>query len=224
MPQYTEPSFTVAANTSQLGRWLRMSRNRVEEFAAELGVLPAGKKYPEYRLISGLLGLDVSGSAIEPLTHPMMTLAEAATELGHSAQDLKQKVEAGDVNVPPMYVFGERSRRFIRPQIESCSRNPRGRFESFAFLPDYLMSLDDLAHVAGFEPDVLGEIFEGGRHFEPMHVILGEGQKRYIRAHVKTVFKKPQPIEESASELPSPAFCSGVLGQIARSSITPNQS
>lgn len=221
MPKNTEPSFTGSANVSQLGRWLRMSRNRVEEFAAELGVLPAGKKYPEYRLISGVLGLDVSGSAIEPLTQEMMTLAEAAVELGYSSQDLREKVEMGDVNVPPMYVFGERSRRFIRHQLLSFSRDPRGRFEGFAFLPDFLMSLDELVHSADFESDVMGEMFEDGRLVEPMHVILGGGEKRYIRTHAETVIRQKMKLEEHSAEDNPPVFSGGILGQVARSARPP---
>ncbi len=221
MPQNTEPAFTYAANVSQLGRWLRMSRNRVEEFAAELGVLPTGKKYPEYRLIFGVLGLDVSGRDIEPLTHQMMTLAEAATELGYSVQGLKEKVEMGDVNVPPMYVFGEHSRRFIRHQLLPFSRDPRGHFESFAFLPNFLMCLDDLAKDAGLEPNVLGEMFEDGRIIEPMHVILGKGQKRYIRTHAETVIRQKKKLEEHSAEDNPPVFSGSILGQVARSARPP---
>lgn len=44
MFQETEPAFTGAANVTQLGKWLGMSRNRVEDFADALVVLPAGKK------------------------------------------------------------------------------------------------------------------------------------------------------------------------------------
>ncbi|GAA6194014.1 hypothetical protein [Phaeobacter sp. NW0010-22] len=63
MIQETEPAFTGAANVTQLGKWLEMSRNRVEDFAE---------------------------ADIEPMTYNLMTLAEAAVELGSSAQDLNK--------------------------------------------------------------------------------------------------------------------------------------
>lgn len=215
MPDTTKPAFTSAANVSQLGCWLGMSRNRVEEFSAALGVLPAGKKFPEHRLIAGLLGLEVGSAAVAPMTCKLMTLAEAAAELGCSAQDLKTKIENGEIAAPPMYVFGERSRRFIRHQFLAFSRDPRGRFESYAFRPDFLMSLQDLAQEAGLQPDALEEKFEAGSRMEPVHVILEGGQKRYFRTHAKSFFKQLRHPEALAAEERLPVFSGGILGQVA---------
>ena len=216
MSDTTKPAFSGAANTSQLGRWLGMSRNRVEEFSAALGVLPAGKKFPEHRLITGLLGLDIGNAAIIPMTSRLMTLAEAAAELGYSAQDLKTKIENGEIAAPPMYVFGERSRRFIRHQFLAYSRDPRGRFASYAFLPDFLMSLDDLAREAGLQPDTLKEEFEAGCRMEPVHVIFEGGRKRYFRTHAESIFKQSNRPEDPAAGDGLPAFSGGILGQVAR--------
>jgi hypothetical protein len=224
MPQTTEPAFTDAANVTQLGQWLGISRNRVGAFVAELGVLPAGRKYPDLRLISGVLGLDVPSTDIEPLTHKLMTLAEAAVILGYSAQDLKTKAEVGEISVPPMYVFGERSRRFIRHQFLAFSRNPRGCYERYAFLPGFLMSIDEIAHEAELKPNELVEKPEAGSLAEPSHVILEGGKKLYFRAHVKTILKPFRKPEEHGTSPEMPAFSGGILGQVARTASSANQS
>ncbi len=224
MHQKNEPAFTDAANVTQLGQWLGMSRNRVGAFAAELGVLPAGRKYPDLRLISGVLGLDVPRTEIVPLTHKLMTLAEAAVILGYSAQDLKTKIEDGEISLPPIYVFGERSRRFIRHQFLAFSRNPRGCYERYVFLPGFLMSVDEFAQETALEPNELAKKLEAGSLAEPSHVILEGGKKLYVRAHVKTILKLFQKREENGTSPEMPAFSDGILGQVARSAASTNQS
>ncbi|MBT3139505.1 hypothetical protein KL867_00420 [Ruegeria litorea] len=223
MFQETKPAFTEAANVRQLGHWLGMSRNRVKDFADALGVLPAGKKYPEFRLITGVLGVDVAEADIEPMTHKLMTLAEAAVILGYSAQDLKTKIEEGAITVPPMYVFGKRSRRFLPHQFLAFSRNPRGHYDRYDFLPGFLMSGDELAQEAEQRPDALKEKFKADNLVEPAHVILEGGKKIYIRAHAKTIFKKSKSLEKPDSDIEPPVFSGGVLGQIARSAASGSQ-
>lgn len=215
MSDKAKAEFSGAANVSQLGRWLGISRNRVEELSSAFGVLPAGKKFPERRLISGLLGLEVGNADVAPLTFKLMTLAEAAAELGCSAQDLKLKIENGEIDAPPMYVFGERSRRFIRHQFLEFSKDPRGRFQRYAFSPDWLISLQDLARSAGLRPVELEENFAGGRINKPGHVIFEGGQTRFFRVHAEKILGQSNPPKNPAVEPGPSSYGGGLLGQIA---------
>ncbi|MBT8167024.1 hypothetical protein [Falsiruegeria litorea] len=85
------------------------------------------------------------------------------------------------------------------------------------------MSGDELAQEAEQRPDALKEKFKAGNLVEPAHIILEGGEKLYIRAHAKTIFKNAKPLEEADSEVEPPVFSGGVLGQIARSAASGSQ-
>ncbi|MBT3143212.1 hypothetical protein KL867_19280 [Ruegeria litorea] len=91
----------------------------------------------------------------------------------------------------------ERSRQFLPHQFLTFSRNPRGHYDRNDFLPGFFMSGDELTQAAEQQPDALKEKFKAGNFIEPAHVILEGGNKIYIWAHAKTLFKRLKALEEA---------------------------
>lgn len=208
---------TGAVNIKKLGKWLRMSRNTVAPFAQELGVEPLSGKYLWGRLLSSVLGIDSPISQYDGLMQPMMTLAQAADDLGMDAQDLKEKIEDGRVQVPPLFVFGQRRRRFIRSQFQAFSRNPRGYYPAYHFNNQTLVTLPKIAVQLGKDPQALADLWSTEDVNEPMHVVLQGGEKKYFRASVLKSACDQDVTEEQQSSVRTLPFSGGILGAVARS-------
>lgn len=205
------------ANLLQLGKWLRISRNRVEEFMAEVGVAPAGKRYPWRRVIECVLAIEPNAVSTRLFAQPLMTIAEAAEELGEPADGLKDKILAGDLRLPPVYVFGPKRSRFIRAQLIECSRNPRSAFTEFQLREELFLTVEQVANAMYRSVEDLAAEFRNRAVKEPKHVILSGGEKRYFKTdvHRLSLLNSGEQLEPGPTQ--APVLSGGVLGSVARS-------
>lgn len=176
-----------AATARDLAKWLRISRNNVAELVgAKFGMVPPGRKYPWHGVLAHVLGIAAHGAELAALIDaPLMTLAEVAAESGLEPEELKVRIESGSNKMPPMYVFGERCRRFVRPQVLDVLRT--GTWRSYASISGHAAPLVAFAEELGIPATRLHTLLEEQEIAEPVHVIEA-GEKRYIRAHALTLF------------------------------------
>lgn len=205
------------ANLLQLGKFLRISRNRVEEFMAELGVAPTGKRYPWRRVIECVLAIEPDTANTRLFAQPLMTIAEAAEELGEPADGLKGKILAGDLRLPPVYVFGPKRGRFIRAQLIECSRNPRNAFTELPLREELFLTVEQVANATCRSVDDLATAFGNRDVEEPKHLILTSGEKRYFKADVLRLGLLNSGEQLDSGPTQAPVFSGGVLGAVARS-------
>lgn len=205
------------ANLLQLGKSLRISRNRVEEFMAELGVAPSGKRYPWRRVIENVLAIEPDMASNRLLAQPLMTIAEAAEELGEPADGFKDKILAGDLRLPPVYVFGPKRGRFIRAQLIEYSRNPRNAFTELPLREELFLTVKQAANATCRSVDDLATVFGNRDVEEPKHIILTGGEKRYFKADVVRLGLLNSNEQMDSGPKQAPVFSGGVLGAVARS-------
>ncbi|WP_417525762.1 hypothetical protein [Marinovum sp.] len=206
-----------AANQSELGHWLGISRNRVQQLLGDLGVQPHGRKYPWRRVMEGVLALAPEAVGAELVDDKLMSLVEAAEELGQSTEELKGRALRGDEPLPPLYVFGPKRQLFIRSQLLGLARSPRNRFPELALNDALFMSLADLASKMGHPAKDLASAFEAKVLAEPKHVVLTGGVKRYFKADVLRLCPSAEDDTSALDRAPEPVFAVGVLGAVARS-------
>lgn len=191
-----------AATACELGAWLRMSRNKVPALLAACGVVPPGKKFPWHRVVFNLLGLAASGQEVLMLKkHPMITLAEAAEDLGLTPEDLRSQLEAGSITAPPMHVFGERRRRFVGAQFHDFIRS--GAWRACPSAAGSTSSLEGIAAELGVPVTELQALLGNKQVPEPMHIIAA-GAKTYLRVDALNVFGPlcAAAADEGAAQLP----------------------
>ena len=217
MQEDKEIELLGGVNLKQLGKWLRISRNRVKEFMDEFGVAMVDKNYPWRRVIESVLAVAPNSVNANLTEKPLMTLAEAADELGKSSDDLKKKILNGSLRLPPTYVFGVKSRCFISSQLLEFSRNPRNEFIELPLRDELFLTVDDVAIAFEHPVSKLVHEFENSSREEPKHVILTGGEKRYFRADVQR-FCLRGPLNKPDQRLnPEPVFSGGLLGAVAKS-------
>jgi hypothetical protein len=211
------------ANKVQLGEWLRISRNNVNAFMKEIGVLALGRKYPWRRVVEGVLGIE-TGVVANLADAPLMTLAEAAEELGQPVDGLKAKILNGDLSLPPLYVFGPKRSRFIHSQLIECSRSPRNAFAELSLQEDLFLMPEEVAATMECALLDLKAAFERGDYAEPKHVILTGGAKRYFKSDVRRICATSHTDLAANKQAFTPVFSGGVLGSVARSvaQVAPN--
>ena len=212
-----------AATAEEFGRWLGVSRNNVAGLAADLGIARLGRRYPWHASVARVLGIAAGVHQIHHLiAEPLMTLAEFAEEQGVAPDDLKAGIETGRITTPPMYVLGQRRRRFLRPQcLQSLWSST---WEQYDQIPDHAATLEELALELGIAPAILQQHLENDSKTVPAHVVA-DGVTRYIRAHALTVFapyrvEPAMPPDETcrapeASAAPPPA-ARGIFGRAAQ--------
>ncbi|MBI1492438.1 hypothetical protein [Halocynthiibacter styelae] len=203
------------ANKVEIAGWLRISRNNVDELLGELGVLALGRKYPWRRVIEGALG--VEAKAADDLTNaPLMTISEAAEELGQPVDGLKAKILDGQLYLPPLYVFGPKRNRFVQSQLIECSRNPRNTFTELPLNKSLFLTSDETAGTLGCTLTDLEVEFGKTGCAEPKHVILTGGVKWYFKSEVQRICSELPEVQAANRKTPAPEFSGGVLGTAAR--------
>lgn len=146
-----------AATKIDVARWLGVSRNTVADLLADMDIAPIRKKYPWRRLLSGVLRLEAPLRDPVYFLDPLMSLAEAAEELGMSAADVRQELKGGNLATTPVYNFSQRSTRLIRRQILEFSCSPRNQIRP--------LDLFETGLVEGSDPDRYPYISMGGKLF-----------------------------------------------------------
>jgi hypothetical protein len=217
MQEAKEIELLGGVNLKHLGTWLGISRNRVKEFMDGLGVSTADKKYPWRRVIESVLAVAPNSVNVNLTEKPLMTLAEAAEELGERADGFKDKILAGDLRLPPVYVFGPKRSRFIHAQLIECSRNPRSAFTEFPLREELFLTVEQVANAMCRSVEDLAAEFRIRDVEEPKHVILSGGEKRYFKADVQRLGLLNSGEQLNSSPADSPTFSGGVLGVVARS-------
>ncbi len=205
-----------AAKKIEVAKWLGFSRNGVEAFLDDMGVAPVCGKYPWLRLIEAVVGLVPDSANTLALTEPLMSLADAAAEIGIGADRLKAQIEDGSLTAPPMYVFGDRRRRFIRHQFLSFVRTPRGDFPHYDFSAERFCSFNDIASKMRVKVDDLTSMIANGAMSAPPHVIVSNGKARYFNLPKYVLQSEPAPVETEAAPVVPTAISGGVLGFAAR--------
>lgn len=216
-----------AATAEEFARWLGISRNNVAGIATDLGIARLGRKYPWHATVARVLGIAAGVHQIHDLIGaPLMTLAEFAEEQGVAADDLKAGIETGRMATPPMYVLGQRRRRFLRPQCLQFLWS--STWEQYDKVPDHAATLEELAIELGVAPAVLQQHLEDDRTTLPAHVVA-DGVTRYIRAHALKVFgpdrvdpamppDETSPASEAAAS-PRPPTSRGIFGRAAQAAM-----
>lgn len=205
------------ANLLQLGKFFRISRNRVEEFMAELRIAPACKRFPWRRVIECVLAIAPDAVSTHLFVQPLMTISEAAEELGEPADRLKAKILAGDLHLPPLYVLGPKRGRFIHAQLIECARNPRNAFTELPLREELLLTIEQVANATCRSVSDLVTAFGNRDLEEPKHLILSGGEKRYFKADVLRLGPLSSCERQDLGPSRAPMFSSGVLGTVTRS-------
>jgi hypothetical protein len=205
-----------AGTKSEVAAWLGFSRNAVGPFLDEMGINPVCGKYPWIRLVETVLGVVPEPQDVPDLMLPLMPLAEAASELGITAETLKGRIETGELSTPPLYVFGPRRRRFLRRQFQEFVRSPRGDFKHHEWIGSGFLTLAEIATQADLSPDDFTVKVRDGDLAEPCHVILTGGRKRYFSQAPKASDKSSSRPFEHVHQPHSTSTSGGVFGAASR--------